>query len=140
VRFEGIWEDWLAFFFEAIEVTAEKAVDTAEKILKLFDSDRDKINRMGRIRGSALQIHELLQRKAFVTIPSAARDTGLSQPTVTGALVALQKLGIASESTGRTWKRIYVYKPYLRLLNEGMDATEGQVNLRSRILLDKESA
>jgi len=125
VRLEGVWEDWLIFFFEAVEVTAQQAVATAEKILKLFDSDKDKINRLGRMRGSALQVHELLQRRAFVTIPSAARETGLSQPTITSVLGALQKLGIASESTGRTWKRIYVYKPYLRLLNEGMDVSEG---------------
>lgn len=126
VRFEGIWEDWLTFFFEAVEVTAQQAIKTAKKILELFSSDRDKINGLGRMKGSALQVHELLQRKAFVTIPAAARDTGLSQPTVTGVLGALQKLGIVSESTGRTWKRIYVYKPYLRLLNEGMDTIEGE--------------
>lgn len=129
VRLEGVWEDWLMFFFEAVEATAQQAVETAEKILKLFESDRDKINRLGRMKGSALQVHELLQRKAFVTIPSAAKETGLSQPTITSVLGALQKLGIASESTGRTWKRIYVYKPYLRLLNEGMEEGIGKATL-----------
>ncbi|MDT8068584.1 MAG: Fic family protein [Terriglobia bacterium] len=126
VRFEGIWEDWLTFFFEAVEVTAQQAVDTAEKILQLFESDKAKINGLGRVKGSALQVHEVLQRRAFVTIPSASRELKLSQPAVTNALRALQALGIVAESTGRTWKRIYVYKAYLRLLNEGMDIVEGQ--------------
>jgi Fic family protein len=121
VRFEGVWEDWLEFFFEAVEATAQQAVDTAQKILQLFAEDKEKVNSLGRIKGSALQVHELLQRKAFVTIPSASRELKLTQPTVTNALYALQKLSIASESTGRTWKRIFVYKAYLRLLNEGMD-------------------
>lgn len=122
VRFEGVWEDWLDFFFEAVEVTAGQAVDTAQKILQLFGDDRAKVSGIGRQKGSAAQVHELLQRKAFVTIPSAARELHLSQPTITSALQALQKLGIVAESTGRTWKRIYVYAAYLRLLNEGMDS------------------
>jgi Fic family protein len=127
VRFEGVWEDWLGFFFEAVEVTAGQAVDTAEKILHLFADDRTKLNSLGRLKGSAFQVHELLQRKAILTIPTAARELKLTQPTVTSALNALQKLGIVSESTGRTWKRVYVYKSYVRLLNEGMDlASEGQ--------------
>jgi Fic family protein len=126
VRFEGIWEDWLTFFFEAVEISAQQAVDTAEKILQLFDSDKSKINGLGRVKGSALQVHEVLQRKAFVTIPSASRELNLSQPAVTNAVRALQALGIVTESTGRTWNRVYVYKPYLRLLNEGMDVVDGQ--------------
>ena len=36
VRFEGVWEDWLKFFFEAVESTAQQAVDTAQKILQLL--------------------------------------------------------------------------------------------------------
>ena len=130
VRFEGVWEDWLEFFFEAVEATAQQAVDTAQKILQLFAEDKNKVNSLGRIKGSALQVHQLLQRKAFVTIPSAARELKLTQPTVTNALYALQKLGIASESTGRTWNRIFVYKAYLRLLNEGMD-TAGESETRA---------
>ncbi len=121
VRFEGVWEDWLLFFFEALEKTAQQAVMTAEKILHLFDSDKAKLGSLEGRKGSALQVHELLQRKAFVTIPAAARELKLSQPTVTKALREMQRLQIVSESTGRTWKKIYVYQQYLRLLNEGME-------------------
>ena len=122
VRFEGAGEEWLRFFFGAGENTAQQAVDTAEKILQLFEADRAKLDSLGRAKGSTAQVRQLLQRKAFVTIPSAAKELNLTQPTVTKALQQLQRLGIVNESTGRTWKKIYVYKNYLRLLNEGMDA------------------
>src|SRR5229473_1650020 len=47
VRTEGAWEDWLAFFIEGVAVSAQEAADTAEKTLKLFAKDKDKIQRLG---------------------------------------------------------------------------------------------
>lgn len=121
VRLEGTWEEWLVFFFRAVEQTAQQAVNTADSIVRLFAADRTKLDSLGRGKGSALQVHRLLERKAMITIPSAATNLGLSQPTVAKAIAELQRLGVAAESTGRTWKKIYIYSEYLRLLNEGMD-------------------
>lgn len=122
VRNDGVWEEWLQFFFNGVESTSVQAVETADRILELFESDRGKLEGLGRAKASTMQVHELLKRKAVVTIPSAAKNLKLTQPTVTKAIQQLQRLGIVNESTGRTWKKIYVYKSYVRLLNEGMDA------------------
>ena len=66
-------------------------------------------------------MHQLLQRKALITIPGASRQVGLSQPTVTGALDHLTKLGIVHEMTGRRRGKVFVYATYLNLLSEGTE-------------------
>lgn len=40
---------------------------------------------------------------------------------MTSVLKHLAKLGIARETTGRNYARIYAYDKYLKILNEGME-------------------
>src|ERR1019366_1956410 len=61
VRTEGAWEDWLAFFIEGVAVAAQGAAHTAERTLKLFAKDKDKIEKLGRAASSALRLHEFMQ-------------------------------------------------------------------------------
>jgi Fic family protein len=121
VRFEGDWEEWLSFFFTAILETAQQAVSTAHEVLRLFKRDRSRIESLGRIRGTTILVHELFQRKPYLTISSASKDLQLSQPAVTNAMRALQGLKMVRETSGRSWNRIYVYSSYLRIMTEGTE-------------------
>lgn len=76
---------------------------------------------MGRSSPSILRIHQLLQTKPLITIPAAAKQTGLSQPTIAKALGQMQTLAIVHETTGRPRSRVFVYDRYLSLLAEGTD-------------------
>jgi Fic family protein len=121
VRFEGNWEEWLEFFFTAVLETAQQAVATAHEVLRLFRRDRIVIEKLGRIRGSTFLIHELLQRKPFLTISAAAKELHISQPAATNAIRALEKLKIVRETSGRSWNRTYAYSDYLRIMTEGTE-------------------
>jgi Fic family protein len=118
VRFEGDWEEWLDFFFNAVLETAQQAVITAHEVLRLFQRDRASIEKLGRIRGSTVLVHELFQRKPFLTISVASKELHLSQPAVTSAVLALERLKIVKETSGRSWNRIFVYSEYLRIMTE----------------------
>jgi len=73
VRLEGDWEEWLTFFFTAVLETAQQAVNTAHQVLKVFGRDRSRIDKLGRIRGSAILLHNLLHERPYLSIPAAAR-------------------------------------------------------------------
>jgi Fic family protein len=103
-------------------VTAEQASSTAGRVLALFRHDQTKIETIGRAAGSVLRVHQLMRRKPLVTIPRAAADLGLSPPTVAASLQHLDQLGIVSEVTGRRRDRVFVYRQYLDILNEGTAA------------------
>jgi len=121
VRFEGDWEEWLAFFFTAVLETAQQAVATSHDVLKLFHRDHARIEKLGRIRGSTILVHGLLQKKPYLTIATASKDLHLSQPAVTHAMQALEKLEIVKETSGRNWNRIFAYSKYLRIMTEGAE-------------------
>lgn len=125
VRTEGVWEEWLVFFLEGVESTAKQAADTTVRLIELFQSDRRRIQAIGRSALSALRVHEYMQKKPLVSVGLAARALDLSVPTVNSAIARLEELGIARESTGRKRDRIYVYTHYLDILSAGTEPIRG---------------
>ncbi len=119
VRQQGDWEAWLRFFLEGVATTAEEASASARQILDLFARDRQRVEGLGRPSGSAVRVHQLLQKHPLLTIRRATDALRLSPPTVTTALGHLGRLGIVEEVTGRQRDRLFVYREYMRLISQG---------------------
>ena len=119
VRDEGDWEGWLAFFLEGVAETAQGAFEAATRIIDLFKADRERIAEHSPRAGSTLRVHEDMQANPFVTAPALGERTRLSPPTVNAALADLERLGIATEVTGRRRGRVFGYARYLGILAEG---------------------
>jgi len=119
VRTGGNWEDWLAFFLEGVAVAAQEAADTAERTLKLFAKDKDKIQKLGRAAPSALRLHEFMQTSPYVRIRTAAKALELTVPTVTSTLNHLVRLGIVKEVSGKHRDRLFAYSRYVNMVSEG---------------------
>jgi len=100
VREQGDWEAWLAFFFDGVHATAEGAVNTAQRLLKLFADDRERIQTLGRNAGSALQVHHEFQHRPFLPAAQIMEAESLTMPTVNKSLSNLLTLGIIRETTG----------------------------------------
>ena len=121
VRTHGEWEEWLRFFLEGVTAISRQSVETARAALKLFEEDRKRLQRIGRPAGSALQVHEVLQRRPVVNVAVAAEKTGLSLTTASSSLLRMIDLGIVREVTGGRRNRLFAYGPYMDLLAEGTD-------------------
>jgi Fic family protein len=121
VRTDGDWEGWLRFFFEGVFETSQQAVSTAQRVLALFAADRERLRALGRRAGSALRVHECLERRPILSVPETAEELDLSAPTVRACIESMQKMGIAREITGRERRRLYVYDAYIAMLAEGTD-------------------
>jgi Fic family protein len=122
VRLRGNWERWLDFFAEAIEASATQAVATATALLTLVNADRDRIAGLGRAAGSALAVHQALQRQPITTSATLVKATGLTPPTVNKSLVHLERLGIVAELTNRQRGRVFSYRQYVAELAAELDA------------------
>jgi Fic family protein len=120
VRSEGDWERWLSFFAEAVEETANSAVETAQALVEVFRADSTRIRSLKRAASSALRVHHRLQERPLGSIASLSKATGLTVPTVTAALESLIKLGIVRETTGRQRNRVFAYGRYIDLLTRGL--------------------
>jgi Fic family protein len=121
VRTHGEWEAWMDFFLDGVEETAVQATVMANRLLKLFEADRVRLHALGRKGMSALKLHDVLRKKAVVTVPRLVEKHGFSAPTANAALRVLVDLGIVRETTGYARNRVFVYAEYLRALNEGTE-------------------
>ena len=118
VRERGAWEAWLEFFLEGVADTANQAFHTANGIVALFQTDRERIGAEAAAPNSVLRVHELLQTSPYVTAPAARMKSGLALPTVNAALDQLVRLGMVVEVTGKKRGRVYAYRRYLDLLSD----------------------
>ncbi len=122
LRLSGNWEEWLVFFVEGISTTAEAAVNSAQALTEMFERDRKRVQEeLRQAAGSALRVHDVLQARPVSTIRRLADSTGLSQPTVTRTLERLIEMDLVEEISGRNWRRTYIYRDYLAILNEGTE-------------------
>ncbi len=121
VRTDGVWEDWLRFFLRGVGEVAESAVAKARGILDLFISDRVLIEaKLGRKAGSALRVHEQMQRTPFVQIPKLASKLNMSKPTIATAIEELQALSLVRQLGDHKRGRTFFYAGYVLILGEGL--------------------
>lgn len=121
VREKGEWEEWIKFFLEGVVLTSEQATETARRIITLFDSDRKKIETSDKSSTSVLVIHKYMQSHPVVGTTKLKDACDLTLPTVLRSLGILESMGIVKEITGRERHRIYIYKDYISILNEGTE-------------------
>ena len=116
VRLHGDWERWLDYFAEGVEVSATQAVATANALLALVNADRNRIARLGRAAGSALAVHQALQRQPITTSTALVGATGLTAATVNKSLAHLERVGVVAELTNRQRGRVFAYRRYVDAL------------------------
>ena len=82
----------------------------------MFEADRARIQQLGRPARSCLRIHDQLRSQPLTSIANLTSSTGLSPTTVASSLVRLAGLGVARETTGGKYGRLYVYQGQLDIL------------------------
>jgi Fic family protein len=121
VRTEGDWEAWTDFFLEGVRDTAGNAVETARRLIALFEADQQKIQTLGRSASSTLRVFQAFKARPLLTVGRISERTGLSFPAANQAVARLAELGIVREITGRRRERAYAYDQYVAILNEGAE-------------------
>jgi Fic family protein len=125
VRENGAWEAWMEYFLAGVRETASQAIDTARELMALFDEDRRAIQRLRRGSATVFRLHDFIQRRPIVTIRRAAKELGLSVPTLAKSLARLIDLGIVHELTGKRRNRRFAYRKYLAVLDRGTEPLPG---------------
>lgn len=109
IRTDGDWRSWLLYFLTAVRETASSAVTQSSSLLALREACRQKLGANHR----ALALLDELFMNPYVTAARAAERLGVTIPTASKSIRALEQAGMLKESTGREWGRIWVAKPIL---------------------------
>jgi len=121
VRHSGDWEAWLDFFADAVIETATQAVDTVQRLMALAETDRKRIQTLGRISGSVLGVHHAMMERPLASPVWLKGKTGLALTTIGTSLEKLEELGVVKELTGQKRNRFYGYTQYISILNSGTE-------------------
>jgi Fic family protein len=114
VRTEGDWPGWLRFFLIGVEQTARSAVLQASRLMDLREIHRERLGK----KPNALRLLDELFVNPYLTAARAAQILTSSRPTARQAIGLLQSEGLLEEVTGRSWRRIYLARPILEVIEE----------------------
>lgn len=121
VRMEGDWESWVRFFVEAVQDTARQAVVSARTLSEMIRKDRQIVQSLGRISGSAYRVFDLLAERPVLSVSAVCKRSGLVHNTAAKVMRALQDAGLVREITGQKRNRLFCYDRYLKVLSEGTE-------------------
>lgn len=108
-------EGWLKFFLEGVAFTANQAVDTSKKIIKLKEEDTKKILSLGRSADKANLVFYFLFHTPILTIKDVEKITNLKNPNALSLVKKMVKLKILKEITGKKRNKIFRYEKYINL-------------------------
>ena len=121
VRINGDWEKWIDFFADAVIHTSNQAVNTAKNIIALINNHEAKVNSMGRASSTALVVYRCFVKQPVLNANAIQTQTSLSAATIHSSLENLIKLGILEEVSQKKRNKIFAYKEYINILNEGTE-------------------
>ena len=121
VRLNGTWETWLEFFLEGVSKSAILAIKLTKEINVLFESDLAKIQSLGRVKFSCTKTFEYLKKLPQVSVQLLSTELGMTAPTARSTINHMIHLGILEEMSGKKRDKVYVYRNYLSLLEEGTE-------------------
>jgi Fic family protein len=122
VREIGDWAGWVEFFLRAVAQQSSAAIDCANRILKLKEAYRDRLQKKWS-SAAVLTLLDGLFQNPYVTVSIAAERMNVSYNAAQSALNKLTKLKIIAEVTGRKRNRFYCAQELLRTI-EGADSSK----------------
>jgi predicted transcriptional regulator len=107
----------VSFFCNAVE---EQATDAVGRIGRLIAERDDILSRLRtlNIRGTAVDVVRDLIGYPVLTVRTVAERHGVSNQAANTAVARLVAAGILQEATGRTYGRIFVSGPVMRIIED----------------------
>ena len=107
------------FFLEGVEETALGAVETARRLVVLFEADTRRTQEIGRGAPHVLRVLNALRQRPLLGLRQVCQNTAMTFPTASKAMQQLVKLEITHELTGQRRNRVFSYDAYLGILHQG---------------------
>lgn len=116
VRVKDDLGKWIKFFLTGVIQTAENAVNTLKKIIKMKEIiERERIMKMGKRSRQGMALLHHLFTKPVTSVKSVQSITGLSPKAANDLVQAFIKEKILVETTGYQRNRIFLFEEYLKM-------------------------
>jgi len=123
IRFDGAWEEWVAFFLKGVITVSEEAVVTAKRILDLKESGQQVLSSSIRNNGNHLRLYESLFQDPLITRSEVISMLDVTAPTATRIINSMVDLGILTDlNPERRRNKQYLFDDYLNILTDGIES------------------
>ena len=119
VRNKGSYEQWVKFFLQAINESAEDAIVTIDSLNALHAQSVVAIEKMGRSAKTAMRVFTYLEENPIIEIQKTAAALDTAFNTVSGAVKRLTETGILVQTDNTSRNRTFAYGAYLEILRNG---------------------
>ena len=124
VRNSGNYEQWIKFFVRGIYISSKSAIESADKLIELKNSDEEKIKNAEiseRRKANILKLYKHLLAKPIIDIKGASEELGLAYNTAKSAIDMLIDLCILKQDNNQERNKVFSYEAYLAVLREGTE-------------------
>ena len=118
VRRSGNYEQWVAFFLEAVSAAAKDSLATVEKLSELHDRNSGKLPITTRTNDNVRRVFDYIEQYPIIDIKRTAAALEVSYNTVSAAVGKLVHVGILKETTNAARNRVFAYEEYLKILRK----------------------
>lgn len=118
VRNSGNYEQWIAFFLEAICEASKDSIATIEEMNKLHEINMKKIPETNRKKNNIKTLFEYVERYPIIDIQKTAKALNMSYNTVSSSINKLIELKILKKDNDAARNRVYIYEKYLEILRK----------------------
>ena len=112
----GAWDEWVAFFCDALASQAADGVQRIRELLDWRDSTLASLRDAG-VRGTAHNVIDQFISQPMTTARAISDHHGVSASAANHALRRLLETGIVQEITGKPYARVYAATDVLALLH-----------------------
>lgn len=107
---------WIRFFLTGVAETADAAVVTLQRIIKLKESiEKGRIMSLGKRTKVGMELLPQLFKRPVVAVKDVQGMTGLSAKAANDLIQAFVDKGILAEITGQQRNRLFVFHEYMTL-------------------------
>ena len=106
---------WVRFFLVAVRNTAQKGVETFQKIMALREDLQERLQTLGSRMHNGAKLLDLLYTRPLLSGPQVAQLLDITQPTANALIGKFIRIGILSEVTGYRRNRRYFFRDYFNL-------------------------
>lgn len=118
VRVKGNFEQWIKFFLLATYESAQDAINTIERIIKLHDRNVEVVKNTGKAAKTVMKVFNYLEGSPIIDIKKTSMALEISFNAVSNAVNKLVELGILRQTENVRRSRVFAYEEYLGILRK----------------------
>ena len=118
VRAKGNYEQWIKFFLLAIDESAQDAISTIEKLIKLHNTNFEIVNNTGKASKTIIKVFNYIEGNPIIDIKKTSAALKISFNAASNAVNMLVSLEILSQTENVRRSRVFAYEDYLNILRK----------------------